>query len=82
MPTPEFRDTQRADETRLRDYIKVRANHGDWVEGKVTELALHGDRYETVIITILAQNPPRLVHVRRLPGDPISYSLTRPEDTQ
>jgi hypothetical protein len=81
MSTLEFRDTQRADEISLRDYIQIRDDHGEWIQGKVTELALHGETYETILITLLVTDPPRLVRIRRLPGDSISYSLYGPEDT-
>lgn len=81
MSTLEFRDTKRVDELRVRDYIKIRDDHGEWIEGKTVELALHGDKYETILITLLVTDPPRLVRIRRMPGDPISYSLYSPEDT-
>lgn len=68
-----YGDTQRADETALRDRITVTTDAGDRVTGKVVELALHGDKYETILITILAADPPRLVRIRRTPDAPIEY---------
>lgn len=47
-----FHDTQRADEVSLRERISLRNDDGVWVTGKVIELALAGDKWQTVAITI------------------------------
>lgn len=70
-----FHDTQRADEVSLRDRISLQADDGEWVTGKVTELALLGDNWETISITILLDNKT-VLQFHRMPDAPILYDVT------
>jgi hypothetical protein len=56
----------RADEVHLRDRITIKDSDGEWVTGKVIELALFGEQYETISITILTDFP-RLVRDHFVP---------------
>lgn len=67
-----FHDTQRADEVSLRDRISVQTDDGEWVTGKVVELALLGDFFETVGITILLDDKT-VFQFHRMPDAPILY---------
>lgn len=67
-----FHDTQRADEVTLRDRISVQNDDGEWVTGKVVELALCGDDFETIGITILLDDKT-IFQFHRMPTAPILY---------
>jgi hypothetical protein len=54
------------EDLQLRDHVTLRDN-GEWVTGKVVELALHGDKYETIIVTLLT-DVPNLRRIHRVPG--------------
>lgn len=70
-----FRDTQRAIEVSLRDRISLKNDDGEWVEGKVVELALLGDDFQTVGITILLDDET-ILQFHRMPDAPILYDIT------
>ena len=68
-----FGDTMRADEVGLRDRITVEhPDTGDWITGKVIELALLGDNWETVRITLITDTGFG-VYINRTPDAPIIY---------
>lgn len=76
-----FHDTQRADEVTLRDRITIKADSGEWITGKVIELALLGDDMMDVQITILLDNET-ILRFDRAPSAPILYAsdhITHPE---
>lgn len=70
-----FHDTQRAAEVNLRDRISVRNDDGEWVTGKVIELALLGDKWETIGITILLDEKT-IFQFQRTPDAPILYEMS------
>lgn len=65
-----FHDTQRAIEVSLRDRITLKTDDGEWVTGKVIELALLGDDFETVSITIILDNKT-VLRLHRVPDAPV-----------
>lgn len=69
-----FRDTQRADEVTLRDRVSIQTDDGEWVTGKVIELALLGDAMVNVRITILLDNGT-VLWFDRAPAAPILYEV-------
>jgi hypothetical protein len=68
-----FQDTQNAEDTHLTDIIQVQ-DDGEWVAGKVIELALIGEAMVNIAITILLDDKT-IRRIERGPHDPISYSL-------
>jgi hypothetical protein len=51
-----FTDCIRADEVSLKDRLTVETEDGNWVTGKVIELALLGDDMKNIGITLLLDN--------------------------
>lgn len=69
-----FHDAQRADEVTLGDRISVKNIDGEWVTGKVIELALLGNDFKTIRITVLLDDKT-ILQFHRVPDASILYEF-------